>query len=373
MTDAALAPVRTRVRTLSCRVAGFMAGFTLRRKRWAILTPPESDGAIDIGDPGGKVEFSPNGAVIETFSRASAAGRASSRSGARAHVRRQRPGPASRNAPRRLPVRCCDRTGAAGPGITDRAFDTQLAKFVAIKRIPRPIEFAIRREGAELARRRGSRFADDFTWGTRDRFLDEAGRALARFRHPHIVPVLRYFEANGTAYTVMEFEDGQNARRAPARSQPAAVQPMSPENVQRLAEALLSGLRAVHAENFLHRDIKPSNIIVRTRRRPVLIDFGAARRRSAADAHADQRADPAIRADRAGCRDSRQGLWSDIYSAAAVLYHAITSQLPVDQAAARVGADPGTVRSARPPTRFDPAFLAAIDRALAFAPGDRPR
>ena len=54
---------------------------------------------------------------------------------------------------------------------------------------------------------RASRFADDFAWG-RERFLEEA-RALARFRHPNIVPVLRYFEANGTAYTVMEFEDGR--------------------------------------------------------------------------------------------------------------------------------------------------------------------
>src|SRR6201991_5127410 len=96
--------------------------------------------------------------------------------------------------------------GHGGFGITYRAFDGQLAKVVAVKEYL-PVEFAVRRADGQVVPR-GARYADDFTWG-RERFLDEA-RALARFRHPHIVPVLRYLEANGTAYTVMEFEDGKS-------------------------------------------------------------------------------------------------------------------------------------------------------------------
>src|SRR5437899_7959438 len=137
--------------------------------------------------------------------------------------------------------------GHGGFGITYRAFDTQLAKFVAIKEYL-PVEFAVRHSDGQVVPR-GARFADDFAWG-RERFLDEA-RALARFRHPHIVPVLRYFDANGTAYTVMEFEDGRSLAevlRAERRRLPAA-------DVRRLAQGLLSGLRAVHAQGFLHRDI----------------------------------------------------------------------------------------------------------------------
>src|SRR5690242_11079781 len=155
-------------------------------------------------------------------------------------------------------------------GITYRAFDGQLAKVVAIKEYL-PVEFAVRQGDREVVPR-GARFAEDFAWG-RERFLDEA-RALARFRHPHIVPVLRYFEANGTAYTVMEFEDGKNLAellREPARRLPA-------DDVRRLADGLLNGLSAVHAQEFLHRDIKPSNVMVRRDGVPVLIDFGAARR-----------------------------------------------------------------------------------------------
>src|SRR5205085_2418710 len=50
-----------------------------------------------------------------------------------------------------------------------------------------------------------------YEWGL-ERFLDEA-RALATFRHPNIVRVLRYFRENGTAYIVMEYESGLSLKR----------------------------------------------------------------------------------------------------------------------------------------------------------------
>ena len=222
--------------------------------------------------------------------------------------------------------------GHGGFGITYRAFDTQLAKIVAIKEYL-PLECAIRQADGQVVPR-SARLADDFAWG-RERFLDEA-RALARFRHPHIVPVLRYFEANGTAYTVMEFEDGKNVAellRDPGRRLPA-------DDVRRLADGLLRGLGAVHAQGFLHRDIKPANIIIRRDGVPVLVDFGAARQamggrtRSLTGVLTPQYAPIEQYA-----LDGKQGPWSDIYSAAAVLYHAIAGQTPPD-AAARVGKDP---------------------------------
>ena len=256
--------------------------------------------------------------------------------------------------------------GHGGFGITYRAFDTQLAKVVAIKEYL-PIEFAIRqRDGAVVPR--GARLIEDFTWG-RERFLDEA-RALARFRHPHIVPVLRYFEANGTAYTVMEFEDGKNVAellRDPGRRLPA-------DDVRRLADGLLSGLGAVHAQGFLHRDIKPANIIIRRDGVPVLDRF---RRRAAGDgrphAHAHQRAHAAIRADRAICprrQAGRRGATS-IPPPPCSITRSRDSRRPTrPRASARIpiGRWPRSqaIASSRP-------FLAAIDRALAFAPDDRPQ
>jgi serine/threonine protein kinase len=255
--------------------------------------------------------------------------------------------------------------GHGGFGITYRAFDTQLAKFVAIKEYL-PAEFALRRPDGEVAPR-GARLADDFAWG-RDRFLDEA-RALARFRHPHIVPVLRYFEAHGTAYTVMEFEDGSSVAQL-LRQEGRRLQP---DEVKRLAEGLLNGLGAVHAQGFLHRDIKPSNIIVRRDGVPILIDFGAARQAMGGRTRTlTGILTPQYAPIEQYALDGKQGPWSDIYSAAAVLHHAIAGFAP-PEAASRVGTDPYRPLSVTQADRFDGALLAAIDRGLAFAPEQRPQ
>ena len=255
--------------------------------------------------------------------------------------------------------------GHGGFGITYRAFDTQLAKFVAIKEYL-PVEFAVRGGDGNVVPR-GARFAEDFAWG-RERFLDEA-RALARFRHLHIVPVLRYFEANGTAYTVMEFEDGKSVGEL--LRQPEGR--LATDDVQRLADGLIGGLSAVHAQGFLHRDIKPSNIIIRRDGIPVLIDFGAARQAMGERSRTLTGVlTPQYAPIEQYALDGKQGPWSDIYSAAAVLHHAITGRAPPD-AAARVGTDPYRPLSITQAGRFEPAFLGAIDRALAFVPTDRPQ
>src|SRR6185436_20726418 len=254
--------------------------------------------------------------------------------------------------------------GHGGFGITYRAFDSQLAKVVAIKEYL-PVEFAVRQGEKVVAR--GARFAEDFAWG-RERFLDEA-RALARFRHPHIVPVLRFLAGNGTAYTVMEFEEGRSLAellREPGRRLP-------PDEVRRLAEGVLLGLAAVHAQGFLHRDIKPSNIMIRRDGVPVLIDFGAARQAMGERSRTLTGVlTPQYAPIEQYALDGKQGPWSDIYSAAAVLHHAISGQPPPD-AAARVGTDPYRPLTITQSGRFEPAFLAAVDRALAFVPTDRPQ
>ena len=168
--------------------------------------------------------------------------------------------------------------GHGGFGITYRAFDTQLAKFVAIKEYL-PIEFAVR-AGRQRWCRAGTRFAEDFAWG-RERFLDEA-RALALSAIRTSCRCCAIFEANGTAYTVMEFEDGESV----GELLPSPTAACRPTTCERLAEGCSAGSSAVHAQGFLHRDIKPSNIIIRRDGIPVLIDFGASRGRRWASARA---------------------------------------------------------------------------------------
>src|SRR6185312_15236411 len=94
--------------------------------------------------------------------------------------------------------------GAGGFGITYLAFDTNLEKKVAIKEYL-PSSVAVRNGTTVLPT--STAHEQDYRWGL-DRFIQES-RTLARFSHPHIVRVNRFFEANGTGYMVMDYEDGE--------------------------------------------------------------------------------------------------------------------------------------------------------------------
>src|SRR5207253_10515221 len=104
-------------------------------------------------------------------------------------------------------------------------------------------------------------------------FLTEA-RTLATFRHPHIVRVARFFEANKTAYMVLEYERGQSLKAWRKKRGDNIPEQM----LVTLLAPLLAGLAVVHKSGYLHRDIKPDNICVRDEDGSlVLLDFGAAR------------------------------------------------------------------------------------------------
>ena len=83
-----------------------------------------------------------------------------------------------------------------------------------------PNEIAVR-EGTTV-HPKSSADREGFEWGLA-RFLDEA-RTLARFQHRNVVRVSSdYFEANSTAYIVMDYEEGESAR--PASSSATARSP----------------------------------------------------------------------------------------------------------------------------------------------------
>src|SRR5436853_1297003 len=145
--------------------------------------------------------------------------------------------------------------GGGGFGITYLARDSNLQLPVAIKEYF-PSELVARGPG-NAVRVRGSNpeHQEQYDWGL-ERFLDEA-RALATFRHPNIVRVLRYFRDNGTAYIVMEYESGLSLKRwVPERA------PLTQRLLLGIVRPLLEGLEQVHKSGFLHRDIKPDNIYV---------------------------------------------------------------------------------------------------------------
>ena len=100
------------------------------------------------------------------------------------------------------------------------------------------------------------------------RFIREA-RRLHQFSHPNIVSVTDVFEANDTAYFVMEFLEGKTLREFPL--------PLPEKQVRKYLDQILSALEHVHNKGVLHLDIKPENIIIDSNDNAILIDFGASR------------------------------------------------------------------------------------------------
>src|SRR5713101_3468415 len=146
--------------------------------------------------------------------------------------------------------------GVGGFGLTYLALDENLHLKVALKEYL-PADIAVRAPDRTIAPR-SDESAEIFDWG-KGSFLDES-RTLASFRHPNIVRVMRFFEANGTAYMVMEFVEG-----APPPDWVSTRRPLAEVQVAALVAPLLDGLEVVHKAGFTHRDIKPPNIYIRDR------------------------------------------------------------------------------------------------------------
>src|SRR5688572_64072 len=144
--------------------------------------------------------------------------------------------------------------GAGGFGLTYLATDANLNLKVALKEYLPP-DFAERGEDSTVQPKPGEA-TESFQWGLQ-RFMDEA-RTLASFRHPNIVRVMRFFEANRTGYMVMEFVEGK-----PLPDWIGSRRPLPQQTLQGLVVPLLDGLEVIHKAGFLHRDIKPANIFMR--------------------------------------------------------------------------------------------------------------
>ncbi len=254
--------------------------------------------------------------------------------------------------------------GAGGFGMTYLGYDTLLEKKVAIKEYL-PVELAVRAlDGAIVPINTGSDY--NYKWGL-DRFLQEA-RLLGRFSHPNIVPVVRYFEANGTAYMVMNYESGlslsQMFKRIPQPDEAMLL---------RIVLPLLDGLHAVHEAGFLHRDIKPSNLFIRDTGQPVLLDFGSARLATGATTRTmTSILTPGYAPLEQYSKDGNQGPWTDIYSLAAVLFRSVIGDNPPD-VVTRLKDDTVMAQLVTARDRFSTGFLHAINRGLEVDEKKRPQ
>jgi eukaryotic-like serine/threonine-protein kinase len=141
--------------------------------------------------------------------------------------------------------------GVGGMGSVWLADDTLLERSVALK---------------ELIQHAGSNDLPE----RRMRAMQEA-RAMARVRHPAIVPIHDVFFSDGDPWIVMEYISGRSLHDI------IKEQTLDDLSIARIGLHVLRGLIAVHRAGVVHRDVKPTNILVADDDSIFLVDFGIAR------------------------------------------------------------------------------------------------
>jgi serine/threonine protein kinase len=257
--------------------------------------------------------------------------------------------------------------GIGGFGIVYLAFDHALEREVAVKEYM-PASLAGRTETLHVTVRSQSD-ADTFALGLRS-FVNEA-RLLARFDHPSLLKVLRFWEANGTAYMAMPVLRGRTLRDVRMSLSEAPTEGW----VRALVEPLLGAIETLHAAGVYHRDIAPDNIQIEPDGRPVLLDFGAARRvlsdktqtltaiLKPAYAPIEQYAESGA---------VKQGPWTDIYAFGATLHFVLLARPPAP-ATTRAVHDGESALTAQALPDISEELMRTVEWMIAPRPQDRPQ
>ncbi len=262
--------------------------------------------------------------------------------------------------------------GQGGFGITYLALDQNLDHEVAIKEYM-PSDIAVRSD-SDMVEPITAKNEERYRWGLR-KFIDEA-RTIGQFRHPNIVKVRNVFEANNTAYMVMDYELGETLQDILTRRKI-----LSEADIKTVLYPIIDGIKTIHAHGFIHRDIKPANIFIRVDGEPVLLDFGSARQ---AMGESGDTITSIISKGYAPIeqynaeQQELQGPWTDIYALGATLYRMISGIPPCDainrsSAISITSRDTYVTASEIGEGRYSDILLQAIDFALQFRQQDRPQ
>jgi len=257
--------------------------------------------------------------------------------------------------------------GVGGFGIVYLAHDHSLERQVALKEYM-PASLASRGEGPAVTIRSGS-FAETYAIGLRS-FVNEA-RLLARFDHPSLVKVYRFWEDNATAYMVMPYLQGvtlRDARRAMAQAPDEAW-------IRSVLEPMLDALDQLHREGVFHRDIAPDNILLPPEGAPILLDFGAARRvisDRTQSLTAILKPSYAPIEQYADMTAMRQGPWTDVYALGAVVHYLLFGAPPAPATARAVQSDAEQIEHRVVPG-VSAHFMSVVAWMLGVRPLERPQ
>ena len=156
-----------------------------------------------------------------------------------------------------------------------------------------------------------------------DRRFEREARHTSHLAHTNIATIFEYGEDSGRRYIAMEYLQGRTLDKIVKDAQ------LGLDEALRIAVQLTSALALVHREGLIHRDLKPANVMVQHDGTIKLLDFGIARANGEPTITQHgmlvgtvlYMSPEQVRGDELDAR-------ADIFSLGAMLYHALTGQLP---------------------------------------------
>lgn len=259
-----------------------------------------------------------------------------------------------------------DVIGVGGFSIVYEAWDPKVEREIAIKEyMPTSLATRSNTQHVTVLSRANQ---DTFDIGMRS-FINEA-RLLGQLDHDCLVKVYQFWEENSTAYMAMP--------RYRARTLKAVRSEMTgspPESwLMGVLEPVLSVLEQLHAQGVYHRDIAPDNIMLRDDGRPIVLDFGAARK---VITGRSQTLTAILKPHYAPVEQYgetpglRQGPWTDIYAVGATMRFLITGHPPMPATARILGEDDPPLAGLRLPG-ISSRLLSTVDAMLIPQPMRRP-
>ncbi len=214
--------------------------------------------------------------------------------------------------------------GFGGFGITYKCFDTTLGVIVAVKEFY-PAGLVNRAPGESSVGLLSGDKKEQYHAQLK-RFLMEA-QSIAQFgKAKDIVNVYDYFEANNTAYIIMEYVDGVLLKDYLDRQGR-----MEPEVALNVITPIIEAVKKIHGKGIIHRDISPDNIFISGEESIKVFDFGAAQLNNSREGLAGEKVIKVGYSAPEQYRDnSKQGFYTDIYSVGAILYQMVTGIKPIE-------------------------------------------
>lgn len=198
-----------------------------------------------------------------------------------------------------------EKIGEGGMGVVYKAQHLTLNRWVAIKSL-------------------NSNFTDNLEMIAR--FKNEA-KILSDLQHPNIITLYDYFEDPKGYYFIMEYFEGITLQDYLKN----VIQKIPETQAILIFEQLLSGFAYAHSQGVVHRDIKPSNILINSKQKIKILDFGIAKfKESSIKTKSGIKMGTILYMSPEQIQSHAVDHRTDIYSLGVVLWEMVTGKCPYD-------------------------------------------